>query len=225
MGYGQWLRDLGPWPDFEDDPGRVRRCTLSEIDPEKLLRLTQAFTFLIKVDTFAINHAAMAIDREIAKGNDDLDHQATWDAVYLILSHAANLSKIFWPIDKRPEIQIRGRVMRELFDVTDAYRCTIGPFVTALNTSTSSSMTGITKRSRPALSTCGLAPTVMSWTSRTTVFRSFDHTEGICRLALDGSTSERSAERLTDCTTGGANFEMKKSIRLTAQVGPNPKPS
>ena len=92
---------------------------MSEIDPEKLLRLTQAFTFLIKVDTFAINHAAMAIDREIAKGNDDLDHQATWDAVYLILSHAANLSKIFWPIDKRPEIQIRGRVMRKIFDVTE----------------------------------------------------------------------------------------------------------
>ena len=200
---------------------------MSEIDPEKLLRLTQAFTFLIKVDTFAINHAAMAIDREIAKGNDDLDHQATWDAVYLILSHAANLSKIFWPIDKRPEIQIRGRVMRKIFDVTETSPMHDRAVRNGFEHLDELVHDWYDEGSRPALSTCGLAPTVMSWTSRTIMSSvALTTPRASCRLALDGSTSERSAERLTDCTTGGANFEMQKFAQTDSTGGAkHPKPS
>jgi len=35
-------------------------------------------------------------DQELAKGFGDPGHADLWEAVYSVLSHSANLSKVFW---------------------------------------------------------------------------------------------------------------------------------
>jgi hypothetical protein len=93
-------------------------------DREKLLRLGTTFIFVVRTETFSVNRAALILDCELKKGLDDSDATEVWEAVYSILSHSANLSKIFWPVKvkaapRNTELQERAKLMRGLFEVTD----------------------------------------------------------------------------------------------------------
>lgn len=86
---------------------------------EHLVRLMQAFTFVVRNETFAVNGAAVRMQAELDRGFEHCDHTTIWEAIYGILSHSANLSKVFWPPSSKAEIVTRGQAMRTLFDVTD----------------------------------------------------------------------------------------------------------
>jgi hypothetical protein len=85
------------------------------------MRLVQAFMFLIRSETHAVNRASLLIQRELASGFDDADPDVLWEAVYSVLSHSANLSKIFWPprADKVKAYRARGEALRAAFDLAD----------------------------------------------------------------------------------------------------------
>jgi hypothetical protein len=93
---------------------------------DRVARIVAAFVFVIKSETYAVNHAALKIQREFDDGFDDLDHTVTWEAVYAILTHSATLSRIFWPAP-RPrtpealarEMAARGKALRDAFQVSD----------------------------------------------------------------------------------------------------------
>jgi hypothetical protein len=87
------------------------------VHKDRTVRLVSAFVFVIKVETYSVNHAGLVINAELAKGFEAADHTVTWEAVYSILSHSANLSKVFWPPSDKPEMKRRGKMLRAMFDM------------------------------------------------------------------------------------------------------------
>jgi hypothetical protein len=88
------------------------------VDEAKIQRLAQAFMFLIRSETYAVNRAALAISAEVAKDWDEASHPILREAAYSILTHSANLSKIFWPSAKGEEYAARSDLMRRLYQTT-----------------------------------------------------------------------------------------------------------
>lgn len=93
---------------------------------DRVTRIVAAFMFVIKTETYAVNHAALKIQRELDGEWDDLDHTVTWEAVHGVLTHSATLSRIFWPAPRgntspllRKEMQARGLALRNAFEVAD----------------------------------------------------------------------------------------------------------
>lgn len=84
-------------------------------------KLLNALHFIVRNETFAVNRAALLIQAELDKGWQDTDHQVMWEAASSVLSHSANLSKVFWPPKARSDKKIaaRGELMRSEFDVAD----------------------------------------------------------------------------------------------------------
>lgn len=86
--------------------------------------LVDAFAFVIKNETYSVNSAALDLQRELDKGFATAIHTVMWNSVSSILTHSANLSKIFWPqpgrqtsADMKYEMQLRGEVLRSIFKV------------------------------------------------------------------------------------------------------------
>jgi hypothetical protein len=88
-------------------------------DEAKLYRFTQAFMFMVRSETYAVNRAALAINAQVAKDWDNANHAVLWEAAYSILAHSANLSKIFWPSADGEEYEKRGELMRRLYETTE----------------------------------------------------------------------------------------------------------
>jgi hypothetical protein len=70
---------------------------------------------LLAVDTSGIHRAYINVRAQLDV--NDFDADAVWDNLYLLIARAGNVSKVFWPADKRPRIQERADKMRKIFDM------------------------------------------------------------------------------------------------------------
>jgi hypothetical protein len=85
----------------------------------KARRILSAFLLVVTMETYAVNHSSSKLDQELQRGFEIADHTITWEAVTSILSHSANLSKVFWPPSKDADMQLRAAMMRKMMDTTD----------------------------------------------------------------------------------------------------------
>lgn len=93
---------------------------------DRLEKILSAFAFVIRNETYAVNFSALNLQKELDRGFECADHTIMWESVSSILTHSANLSKIFWPQlgqglspAARDEMRVRGVALRSVFETQD----------------------------------------------------------------------------------------------------------